>query len=148
MWVRPAHFRDRSCWEARPSSLEERRIGAFFDDSSKGRKEPEAEEDDSDSEEGTDPPPSIEDPESLRGKTPEEIEDLIPDGWVEGSPTRSGHGRRWKNPEKRGEQVRIMPGDPTNDPLEKRGPYVGVSRNGTQSPPIPLAGNPALRDQQ
>lgn len=84
------------------------------------------------------------DPGSLEGATPEEVAEVVPEGWV-ASPTRTGSGVRYANPEARGQQVRVMPGDSRAPSLIKQGPYAIVSP-GTGSPVrVPLAGNPVLR---
>ena len=67
---------------------------------------------------------------------------MMPSGWVR-QPTRTG-GTRYVNPARPGEQVRAMAGNPRDPNPVKRGPYARVSRDGTVSPPIPLAGNPTL----
>ena len=86
---------------------------------------------------------SIDEPGSLEGATPDEVEQAIPDGW-ESAPTRTGGGTRYSNPAAPGEQVRVMPGNPA-DPLPvKKGPYVRVSKDGVRSDPIPLHGNETL----
>ncbi len=79
----------------------------------------------------------------LRGLTFDEVDGLIPDGWVK-SPTRGPGGTRYSNPARPGEQVRIMPGNPADPNPLKRGPYARISADGTVSDPIPLAGNPGL----
>jgi RHS repeat-associated protein len=82
--------------------------------------------------------------EDVKGKTPEEIGgDLKDKGWVD-SPTREGDGTRYTNPDRPGEQVRVMPGNPDDPNPVKQGPYIRISTNGTVSPPIPAAGNPTL----
>lgn len=84
------------------------------------------------------------DPESLRGATPEEVREVIPEGWTE-RPTQSGGGTRYADPARPGVQVRVMPGNPKNSIPVQRGPYVVVSPgNGPTSGHIPLAGNPTL----
>jgi hypothetical protein len=84
------------------------------------------------------------DPEELRGSTPEEIKQRIPDDWVE-RPSAQGGGSVFSDPENRGRQIRVMPGYPPGsrpDPLTW-GPYVQVSQNG-RTQKLPLAGNPTL----
>jgi RHS repeat-associated protein len=88
---------------------------------------------------------SIENPGSLEGASPDEVEKAIPDGWVK-SPSRSGGGTRWLNPDRPGEAVRVQPGNPADPNPAKRGPYVRVSKDGTTSDPIPLRGNPTVRE--
>ena len=80
---------------------------------------------------------------SLRGASPEEVKRLIPETFVE-NPTRRGGGVRYANPQRPGEQVRVMPGNPNDRNPVKRGPCVRISREGRVSDPIPLEGNPTL----
>jgi RHS repeat-associated protein/uncharacterized repeat protein (TIGR01451 family) len=88
-------------------------------------------------------PINIENPDSLRGASPEEVEAAIPPGWRK-EPSNGEGGTRYANPDRKGEQVRVMPGKPTDRNPVKRGPYARVSRNGVKSEPIPLKGNPTL----
>jgi len=84
------------------------------------------------------------DPEELRGTTPDQIRQRIPDEWV-AKPSASGGGTVFSDPQNRGRQIRIMPGYPPGsrpDPLTW-GPYVEVSQNG-RTQKLPLAGNPTL----
>ena len=86
---------------------------------------------------------SLDDPDSLRGADPKEVEKLIPPDWVK-SETKGEGGFRYANPKAKGEQIRIMPGK-THDPTPaKQGPYMRISKNGKVSDPIPLKGNPTL----
>jgi hypothetical protein len=89
---------------------------------------------------------SLDNVASLRGATQAEVEGLIPPGWVKSatSANKGGLGVRFANPEKLGEQVRIMPGKATDPNPVKQGPYMRISRDGAVSDPIPLFGNPAL----
>ena len=83
--------------------------------------------------------------EEVKGKTKEEIDkEMKEKGWV-AAPTREGEGSgtRYANPDKPGEQVRVMPGKATDPNPVKQGPYVRISTGGKVSPPIPIAGNPA-----
>lgn len=85
-------------------------------------------------------------PEDVEGKTAEEIDAAMKGkGWV-AKPTKDGEGTgtRYNNPDKPGEQVRVMPGKPTDPNPIKQGPYVRISTEGAKSPPIPIAGNPTL----
>ena len=82
-------------------------------------------------------------PERFRGLTNKEAQTLIPDGWTP-KPTKGPGGTRYSNPERPGEQIRIMPGNPRDPNPVKQGPYVRVSQDGKKSPPIPLQGNPTL----
>jgi hypothetical protein len=90
---------------------------------------------------------SLDDPNSLIGASPEEIEALLPEAWVR-TPSKKGGGDRWNEPGTAGTiGIRIMPGNPNDPDPVKQGPYVRILRPGRpQSPPIPLAGNPTLRD--
>ena len=86
--------------------------------------------------------PSLENPESLRGADPSEVENLIPKDWVKG-PMKKGAGTRYLNPRKPGESILVEEGWPgASDPLH-RGPYVRISGNG-QITRVPLKGNPSL----
>ena len=96
--------------------------------------------------ESSGPERSIDDPGSLEGATPEEVGAAVPDGWVKG-PSRRGGGTRWLNPDRPGEAVRVQPGNPSDPTPVKRGPYVRVSKNGKTSDPVPLRGNPTLRER-
>ncbi len=85
-------------------------------------------------------------PAEVKGKPAEEIAKELKDkGWV-GTPTREGEGSgtRYANPDKPGEQVRVMPGKASDPNPVKQGPYVRISTDGKVSPPIPIAGNPTL----
>lgn len=79
----------------------------------------------------------------LKGKSPEEIEKMVPPGWTR-EPTREGDGTRYKHPTNRGEQIRVQPGKPTDPNPVKQGPYCRISCGGKTSDPIPLKGNPTL----
>ncbi len=89
---------------------------------------------------------NVDDVASLRGAAPAEVENLIPSGWVKSATNanRGGLGVRYSNPERLGEQIRIMPGKATDPNPLKQGPYMRISRNGTVTDPIPLEGNPTL----
>jgi hypothetical protein len=85
--------------------------------------------------------PSDEDLEALRGKTAEDVvKALVPDGW-EILPSRTGGGIRYRDG--KGNQVRIMPGDPAAPDPTHRGPYAYVTLDGKPTR-LPLAGNPVL----
>ncbi|MFC9434167.1 hypothetical protein [Nocardia sp. NPDC057030] len=84
------------------------------------------------------------DPQTLAGKSQEEVAQGIPHKWVE-SPSKSGDGTVYRDPENFGRQIRIMPGYTEGnrpDPLT-HGPYAEVSQNG-KTTKIPLQGNPTL----
>lgn len=87
---------------------------------------------------------SLDELETLRGASPAEIEALIPAGWVKSATNvnKGGLGARYSNPERLGEQIRVMPGKATDPNPIKQGPYLRISRNGSVSDPIPLEGNP------
>jgi hypothetical protein len=83
----------------------------------------------------------------LKGKSAEEVEQILKARGFEGEPTREGEaaGQRFPNPDKPGEQVRIMRGKPNDPNPVKRGPYARTSADGKVSEPIPLKGNPTLQ---
>ncbi|MGY2061265.1 hypothetical protein ACW9HQ_40880, partial [Nocardia gipuzkoensis] len=88
--------------------------------------------------------PKTFDPQSLTGKSAEEVAKGIPSDWVE-APSKSGGGTVYRDPDNFGRQIRIMPGYTDGnrpDPLTY-GPYAEVSQNGTTTK-IPLQGNPTL----
>jgi hypothetical protein len=88
---------------------------------------------------------SLDDLDSLRGATPEEIRGLVPRGWIE-KPLKKGDGVRFLNPERPGESISVEGGWPGHvDPLHS-GPYVKISRDGMIER-IPLQGSPALEDR-
>src|SRR6185312_15155321 len=89
-------------------------------------------------------------PADLHGKSPEQIEKMVPTDWTRSSskPAEGGQGTRYAHPTNRGEQIRVMPGDPNAPEGVKRGPYARVSRGGKVSEPIPLAGNPTLPSKE
>jgi X-X-X-Leu-X-X-Gly heptad repeat protein len=84
--------------------------------------------------------------EDLEGKSPKEIDQMMKDrGWPS-EPTRDGpgSGTRYPNPDRPGDQVRVMPGKATDPNPIKQGPYARISEGGKVSDPIPLRGNPTL----
>ncbi|WP_433601507.1 hypothetical protein ACQPXH_07125 [Nocardia sp. CA-135953] len=84
------------------------------------------------------------DPQSLAGKSQEEIAQGIPPGWV-AKPSKSGDGTVYVDPDNFGRQIRVMPGYTDGnrpDPLT-HGPYAEVSQNG-KTTKVPLQGNPTL----
>ena len=92
------------------------------------------------------PTRSLDDPDSLKGATPEEVKELI-----EGSgdfetpvPIKKGEGEKFTKKGTRGsDQILIEEGNPSNpDPLHQ-GPYVKITKHGNPVR-IPLAGNPVL----
>jgi hypothetical protein len=89
--------------------------------------------------------PGVPDPGRIApGSTPQEVINKLPLRIRKTRrPTKTGNGIRFEDPTRPGDQVRIMPGDPSStDPLH-RGPYVVISKNG-QRTRIPLQGNPVL----
>ncbi|MHB8143976.1 MAG: hypothetical protein ACYDGX_10085 [Thermoleophilia bacterium] len=80
--------------------------------------------------------------ESLRGASMEEVKSLIPNDWEE-MPLRRGAGVRYLNPNRPGESIMLEEESPTaEDPLHQ-GPYVKISKDGIVTR-IPLEGNPVL----
>jgi hypothetical protein len=96
------------------------------------------------SEESHEPKRDLNDPNSLTGAKPSEVETLIPSSWNK-LPLKDGNGVRYLNPAKTGESIQINNGYPSKTwgDLIHQGPYVKISING-QTVRIPLAGNPAL----
>ncbi|WP_067670327.1 hypothetical protein [Nocardia miyunensis] len=88
--------------------------------------------------------PKTFDPQSLTGKTMEEVAKGIPSDWTQ-SPSKSGDGTVYRDPQNFGRQIRIMPGytDGNRPNPLTHGPYVEVSQNGGTTK-VPLAGNPTL----
>jgi hypothetical protein len=83
-------------------------------------------------------------PSTLMGLTPEDVTHRIPSDWVK-TPSRTGGGAVFRDPENLGRQIRLMPGygeGARPDPLTS-GPYAVVSQNGIAMK-VPLAGNPTL----
>jgi hypothetical protein len=90
------------------------------------------------------PGPKEFDPESLKGLSPQQVQDRIPSDWAR-VPSKSGGGEVFRDPANPGRQIRIMPGYAAGsrpDPLTT-GPYAVVSQNGV-TVKIPLSGNPML----
>ena len=83
------------------------------------------------------------DVQSLRGRTADEVRDIIPDDWIADTPRKEPDGIRFRNPHRNGKQIIYEPGKPwAKDPLHS-GPYIRVSESG-KTYRIPLEGNPAL----
>lgn len=80
--------------------------------------------------------------------TEEEVKEAAErDGFTEEGPSnesKGGEGKRLTKPGKKGEQVRIMPGNPLDSNPVKQGPYVRVSKPGVNDHAVPLASNPTL----
>ena len=87
---------------------------------------------------------SLDDVESLRGATVDEVRALVPEGWVEG-PVRKGRGTRWLPPDGKGDAIMVEMGWPNPRDLVHAGPYVRISKNGSVTR-TPLAGNPMLEN--
>ena len=92
------------------------------------------------------PRPEIDfdDPSTVNGRSASNVEAAIPSDWL-ASPAKSGLGKRYADPSRPGDQIRIMTGNPDDPDPVNRGPYVRISKSGKVSDPIPLDGNPALR---
>ncbi|MGI5419036.1 hypothetical protein [Actinomadura luteofluorescens] len=74
-------------------------------------------------------------PESESGKwvdemPPAEALEKVPDKWGDGSPNKKGVGRRWTDPENRGNGIRIDEGDPNNPQPAQQVDHVVVRVNG------------------
>jgi hypothetical protein len=82
--------------------------------------------------------------EDFRGKSPEEIDRIMKQKGWKPEPSRDG-GTRYPNPTRRGDQIRVEPGNPKAPDPAKKGPYIRSSKNGEVSPPVPLKGNPTLK---
>lgn len=82
-------------------------------------------------------------PATLRGKSMQEVEEMVPQAWTR-EPSKLGGGTRYVHPTNRGEQLRVQPGRPSDPELVKQGPYCRISRCGEKTDPIPLSGNPTL----
>jgi hypothetical protein len=81
-------------------------------------------------------------PEQLKGKTPEEIGQILQDKGVPARPTRDGDGIRYEVPGQPGDQVRLMPGNPNDSNPAKQVPYGRVPQNRKVSDPFPINGKP------
>lgn len=88
----------------------------------------------------------IENPSTFIGAAPSDIRDwLLSNGWYYDGLSKRGNGEKYRNGIF-GEQIRIMPGYPSNsrpDPL-KHGLYLEISRKGSKRY-YPLLGNPSLK---
>jgi|SRR5271166_1112003 hypothetical protein len=93
---------------------------------------------------GLRPEIDFDDATTVRGRTTADVAAAIPSGWI-ATPARSGLGKRYADPARPGDQIRIMAGSPADPVPVKRGPYVRISKSGKVSDPIPLDGNPTLR---
>jgi RHS repeat-associated protein len=94
------------------------------------------------------PSPCIDNPASLWGLSPEQLDELIPADWARtpSSLSEGGQGFRWFKPGTNGSSgYRWMPGNPGDPNPLKQGPYIrGFGEY--ESGPIPAAGNPTLPD--
>lgn len=86
---------------------------------------------------------SLDNPESLKGSTPQEVRDLIPKDWEHG-PMRTGRGDIYRVPGTNGADIiQISEGNPSApDPLHQE-PYVKIVRYG-KTVRIPLKSGPAI----
>lgn len=87
----------------------------------------------------------LNDPGSLKGMDPQDVEKLIPDDWPS-SPQKKGVGTKYVDPNKKGRQVLVeqgTPAKPGQTPNVHNGPYLKISQNGKVER-IPLKGNPTL----
>ena len=82
-------------------------------------------------------------PATLRGKSMQDVEEMIPKSWPR-EESSGGGGTRYVHPSNRGEQIRVQPGRPSSSDPVKQGPYCRISRCGNVTDPIPLKGNPTL----
>lgn len=83
-------------------------------------------------------------PDQLKGKSPDEIDQIMQEKGISGEPGRGEGVIRYPVPGRPGDQVLIEPGRPGDPNPVKRGPYGRVSENGKRSDPFPLEGNPTL----
>jgi RHS repeat-associated protein len=86
-------------------------------------------------------------PATLRGKSMQEVEEMVPQSWAR-QPTARGEGTRYVHPTNRGEQLRVQPGKASDPNPAKQGPYCRISQCGQTTDPIPLKGNPTLPPQE
>jgi hypothetical protein len=84
---------------------------------------------------------SLNNPNSLRGATRNEVERLIPKDWI-ALPLKKGEGMRFIDPRNHGNAIFIEQGIPGASGVHG-GPYVKTALNGRVER-IPLAGNPIL----
>lgn len=83
---------------------------------------------------------SLDDLNSLKGASWEEVEAMIPENWLREA-LKKGEGIKFINPNKRGEQILFEKGWQGAKDLLHIGPYLKISRNGKVER-IPLKGNP------
>ncbi len=89
--------------------------------------------------------PRLFDPEQLEGMSLTDLQGRIPGDW-EVKPSTSGDGEVFADPQRRGRQIRLMPGyRPGSRPEPITwGPYAVVVQNGDKIK-VALAGNPTLK---
>jgi RHS repeat-associated protein len=88
----------------------------------------------------------VDDPESLRGATPQQVEEAARKrGFQPAGPTKDPFGRRFRVPGNVAKQIRIMLGSAARSDPIKQGPYAVISNGNGPPVNIPLAGNPILR---
>lgn len=73
-------------------------------------------------------PPFVDNPRLIEGADPTDVEAQIPPHWTK-KPSTKGGGKVYVDPDRNGEQVRIMPGEPSNPTAspDHQGPYVIIS---------------------
>ena len=82
----------------------------------------------------------ISNPSSFEGASRSEAErELSNKGWYNAGPTSESGGVRWRLPNNPADQVRIMPGNPSDLTLIKQGPYIRFSIFGTKYGPFSLS---------
>eukprot|EP01132_Coremiostelium_polycephalum_P001037 gene1037-1315_t len=86
---------------------------------------------------------TLEDLSSLTDAHWKEVKKLIPKDWIQ-KPLNKGHGIKFVNPHKKGEQILLEKGWSNAKELLHSGSYMKVSRDGKVIR-IPLAGNPVLK---
>lgn len=72
------------------------------------------------------PPATADAPEWI----PPEVRALVPPEWGDGEPTKKGEGRRWTDPENKGNGVRIDRGNPDNSQPTQQQDHVVVNSGG------------------
>lgn len=80
----------------------------------------------------------------MEGLSTDEVEERIPESWPSRPTERTDEqGKIFQHPTNKGEQIRVMRGDPTaEDPLHQ-GPRAVISRHSKRTS-VPLKGNPVL----
>lgn len=83
----------------------------------------------------------------LRGASPEDVLDAIPDHWTVSTPKKlppGSDGIRFSNPKAPGQSIIYEEGWPGHPDPVHQGPYLRVSDGTQKTYRIPLAGNPGL----